>query len=67
MIREMREVNCWTLKYLGKGGAERSLRGKLMVYNKLIRKAKARNEIVVIKAAKMRTGVQEKMTIVRCC
>lgn len=20
MIREMREVNCWTLKYLGKGG-----------------------------------------------
>jgi len=38
-----------------------------MVYNKLIRKAKARNEIVVIKAAKMQTGVQEKMTIVHCC
>ena len=35
-----------------------------MMYNKLIRKAKARNEIVIIKEAKTGTGVLGKMIVV---
>lgn len=35
-----------------------------MMYNQLIRKAKARNEIPIIKEAKMWTGVSGKVMVV---